>query len=56
MNVDGTNPVNLTSSQNNDKHWSAWSPDGTKILFSSSKTGNVHHVNADGTGAVNVTG
>jgi hypothetical protein len=56
MNVDDTNPVNLTSSPNDDDHWSGWSPDRTKILFSSRKTGNVHNVHADGSKAVNVTG
>jgi tol-pal system beta propeller repeat protein TolB len=52
MNVDGTDQVNVTNSLW-DEEAAAWSPDGTKILFT--RGGHVHYMNADGTGLVSVT-
>jgi len=37
--VDGTNPVNLTNHPSTDRYGS-WSPDGKKVLFESNRTGN----------------
>ncbi|WP_347925117.1 hypothetical protein [Pontimicrobium sp. SW4] len=37
--VDGTNPVNLTNHPSKDRYGS-WSPDGKKVLFESNRTGN----------------
>ena len=38
MNADGSNPVNVSKSAAYDG-WPAWSPDGSKILFSSNRAG-----------------
>jgi len=44
MNADGSNPINLTKSQNISGHgqfndWATWSPDGEKIAFVSDRDG-----------------
>jgi len=59
MNSDGTNPVNITNSAAYDG-WGAWSPDGTKILFSSNRSGpanigQLFVVNPDGTNPTQIT-
>lgn len=59
MNADGTNPINITNSAAYDG-WGAWSPDGTKILFSSNRTGpanigQLFTVNPDGTNLTQIT-
>ena len=50
MNVDGSNPVNLTANSYGDGGRLAWSPDGTQILFGSEGDGKggLYAVNADG--------
>jgi Tol biopolymer transport system component len=63
MNADGSNPVNLTGSQGDpgagfqtDQHPS-WSPDGSRIAFSSSRTGegDIYVMDADGANLERVT-
>ncbi len=56
MNADGTGRVNLTRYPYTYQH-PAWSPDGSRIAFSSSRAGSsdIWVVNADGTGLVNLT-
>lgn len=49
MDADGSNPVNLSKHEAYDG-WPSWSPDGTKILFSSNRSGaiQVYVMDADG--------
>jgi Tol biopolymer transport system component len=57
MGADGQNPVRLTSDAAEDAQ-AAWSPDGTKIAFVSTRNGNseIYVMNAsDGQGLVNLT-
>ncbi len=57
MDADGSNQQQLTTSSGND-FAPAWSPDGTRIYFSSYRDGNQIHVfvmNADGTRVRNLT-
>jgi len=68
-NPDGTGQVNLTDSPSDLRSGPEWSPDGTKIAFSSRRDGvqpcgqfalqspcaDIHVMNADGTGEVNLT-
>ncbi len=56
MNADGSAPVNL-SKELGVELGSSWSPDGTKILFDSDRTGDseIFVVNADGSNPVNLT-
>src|SRR5205809_826292 len=57
MKADGSGLVNLTNNPARDDGQPAWSPDGTKIAFSTSRDGNleIYVMNADGTGLVNLT-
>src|SRR2546427_399494 len=58
MNADGTGPANRTNNPASDAE-PAWSPDGSKVAFSTSRDGSanfeVYVMNADGTGPVNLT-
>ncbi len=56
MNVDGSNPLNLTKKISTDTQ-PAWSPDGSQIAFVSNREGlpNVFVMSADGTGQKRLT-
>ena len=51
MDIDGTNPVRLTLN-NVSSRVPAWSPDGSRIAFTSNRDGNdeIFMMNADGSG------
>jgi WD40-like Beta Propeller Repeat len=56
MNPDGTGQTNITNNLASDAA-PAWSPDGTKIAFTSARDGNgeIYTMNADGTGQTKIT-
>jgi Tol biopolymer transport system component len=56
MNADGSGNTNLTNSRGGDA-WPEWSPDGTKIAFSSSRDGDfdIYTMDADGSDVTQVT-
>lgn len=56
MNTDGANLINLTKHPAKDSS-ADWSPDGTRIAFSSDREGNreIYVMNADGTNPINLT-
>ncbi|TVP98301.1 MAG: hypothetical protein EA359_18510 [Balneolaceae bacterium] len=53
MDADGSNVVNLTQNNNMTFRTPAWSPDGSKLVFSGN--GNIHVMNANGTGITTLT-
>jgi Tol biopolymer transport system component len=56
MNADGTNPIRLTSNGGN---YPAWSPDGSRLVFSSNRDNaladEIYVMNADGTNPTRLT-
>ena len=56
MDADGTNRLQLTDDPADD-YWPSWSSDGTRISFTSSRTGSsdVFVMNSDGSGESNLT-
>jgi Tol biopolymer transport system component len=56
LNADGTGVTRLTNDPLRDAE-PAWSPDGTKIAFTSNRDGNheIYVLNADGTGVTRLT-
>ena len=57
INVDGSNPINLTQSLKKPEVYPEWSPDGQQIAFTSDRDGNfdIYVMNADGTNPINLT-
>lgn len=57
MNVDGTNPTQLTTPAQGTNRPGSWSPDGSQIVFQTNRTGNdeIFKMNADGSNPVNLT-
>jgi Tol biopolymer transport system component len=57
MNADGSGKINLTKSPKVDEDRPSWSPDGTKITFSSDREGDhdIYSMDADGSNVTHVT-
>jgi Tol biopolymer transport system component len=58
INVDGSNQTRLSTDDANNKDYRPdWSPDGTKIAFTSYRDGNfdIYVMNADGSGQTNIS-
>ena len=56
MNVDGSNQTNI-SNHGGDDQYPRWFPNGTRIVFSSNRTGDyeIYVMNIDGTNLQNLT-
>ena len=57
MNADGSGVKALTENTSGDNLFPIWSPDGTKLLFNSSRDGDmdVYVMNVDGSNPINLT-
>jgi dipeptidyl aminopeptidase/acylaminoacyl peptidase len=57
MDADGNNRSRLTENEGIEDFYPAWSPNGEKIAFTSNRSGthNIHLMNADGTGLIQLT-
>ena len=55
--TDGSGLINLTNTPRASEFFYAWSPDGTRIAFSSDRDGNseIYVMNADGSSPINLT-
>jgi TolB protein len=58
MDADGDDPENLTKEMRGMAFFPQWSPDGTRIAFSSDQEGDfdIWVMNADGSNKINLTG
>jgi Tol biopolymer transport system component len=57
MNADGTGPVELTGGASGENLWPVWSPDGTRIAFTSDRDGHwqLYAMDADGSDVTQIT-
>ncbi|MDD3819572.1 MAG: DUF5050 domain-containing protein, partial [Actinomycetota bacterium] len=57
MNIDGSNKTNISNTPDKDEYDPCFSPDGTKIAFSTYRDGNseIYIMNADGSEQINIT-
>jgi hypothetical protein len=57
MNADGSNQVNLTPDSNQSEYNPSWSPDGTKIVFTSNRDGDeeIYSMDAEGRNITRLT-